>query len=235
MRVRPVLITVVVLGVLFVAADRIAVKVVESKAASRLQSSQDLSVKPDVSIKGFPFLTQVAGGTLDDVKASGEGITAGNGQTTLHITRFSANLHDVQLSNGYSTAVAKSASGSALISYQDLSDAAPDGVKVSYGGRNPQTGAGQVKVSGHVSLLGKSWDRSVVSEVTLKNGDTLGLHALSIPDIGGLPELEDLVRQQIDFSQQVHGLPSGIKLKKVTVDPKGMSIELAGTDVSLTS
>ncbi|MFE0426382.1 DUF2993 domain-containing protein, partial [Streptomyces sp. NPDC058953] len=69
------LITAVVLGGLFVAADRVAVNYAESKVADKVRSSQGLSRTPDVSINGFPFLTQVAGKQLDDVDVSLKGVS----------------------------------------------------------------------------------------------------------------------------------------------------------------
>src|SRR4051794_2547524 len=101
---RPLLITLVVLGILFVAADRIAVAVAESQVADRVQQSQGLTGKPDVDIKGFPFLTQVLAGNLQNVHASADGLKADNGgQASLRVARLTADLHDVRLSNGFST------------------------------------------------------------------------------------------------------------------------------------
>jgi hypothetical protein len=65
---RRLIIALVILCALFVAADRIAVGVADSQVASKLQTSRGLAQKPSVSIGGFPFLTQLIGGKLDDVK-----------------------------------------------------------------------------------------------------------------------------------------------------------------------
>ncbi|CAM5227389.1 hypothetical protein SVIOM74S_03023 [Streptomyces violarus] len=73
---RILLITVVILGGLFVAADRLAVHFAEGEVADRLKSRENLSTTPDVSINGFPFLTQVAGGELDDVEVGIDGYEA---------------------------------------------------------------------------------------------------------------------------------------------------------------
>ena len=58
------LIVLMVLVGLAVVADRIALGVAEDRAASALQTSQDLTHKPDVTVEGFPFLTQLASGEL---------------------------------------------------------------------------------------------------------------------------------------------------------------------------
>ena len=52
-RGRGWLIALVVLAALLVAADRVAAAVTESRLAAKIQSSQNLSQKPAVSIDGF--------------------------------------------------------------------------------------------------------------------------------------------------------------------------------------
>ncbi|WP_052914900.1 DUF2993 domain-containing protein [Protofrankia sp. BMG5.30] len=73
------IVTLVVLIILLVVADRAAVPIAESQMkakaeASVAQSSTDPGVRParvtDVSIGGFPFLTQVLFGKYDDLRAT---------------------------------------------------------------------------------------------------------------------------------------------------------------------
>ena len=65
---RILLIVVVILGGLFVLADRVALHFAQNEAADKLRTTENLASTPDVAIKGFPFLTQVASGELDDVE-----------------------------------------------------------------------------------------------------------------------------------------------------------------------
>lgn len=51
---RIILIVTVILGGLFVIADRVAVGFAENKAADRIKSTEGLANTPDVSIEGFP-------------------------------------------------------------------------------------------------------------------------------------------------------------------------------------
>ena len=64
---RKLIIFVVVVVVLLIAADRIGDVVAERVTADTLQSSQHLQQRPDVSIDGFPFLTQFATGHYQHV------------------------------------------------------------------------------------------------------------------------------------------------------------------------
>ncbi|WP_217577271.1 DUF2993 domain-containing protein, partial [Streptomyces sp. GbtcB7] len=76
----------------FVIADRVAVGFAVNKAAVRIKSTEGLASTPDVSIGGFPFLTQVVGGELDGVKigikdyeasTSGAGSAGGTGSSRI--------------------------------------------------------------------------------------------------------------------------------------------------------
>lgn len=229
---RIVLVVAVILGGLFVAADRLAVHLAESEAADRVQSRQGLTGAPDVSIKGFPFLTQVAAKELDEVDLNLDGVTARAGGRSITIAGMTAKLHHVRLGDGYSSATAESATGTAHISYADLSRAADRGVTVTYGGKDT-SGMGQVKVTASVQVpVVGSVKRSVVSQVSIVDGDTIRLHAESVPG-AQVPGLEGLIRDRIDFDRKIAGLPRGIRLDKVVTTPDGVDVSVTGTDVEL--
>ncbi|WP_406013886.1 DUF2993 domain-containing protein [Streptomyces sp. NBC_00984] len=223
---RILLVIVVVLGGIFVAVDRAAVYFAESEAAGRIRITGATIGSTDVSIKGFPFLTQVAGGRFDEVDVEITGIeTATNGRR-LRISRMDAALHDVKPADDYSSATAARATGTAVISYKDLTEAASDGVAVEYGGNN------KVKVTGTVDMLGRPISRSVLSTVTLVDGHTLRVHADKVPG-AGVPGLEGMVRQKTDFDREVGGLPSGLKLQRIQPTADGLEISVTGADVQL--
>ncbi|WP_328538023.1 LmeA family phospholipid-binding protein [Streptomyces sp. NBC_00344] len=223
---RTLLIIVVILGGLFVGADRIAVHVAENEAADRIRSSEGLTASPDVDIKGFPFLTQVLGKKLDRVDITMNGVEASAQGRKVRITRVRAELHDVRISGSYSSAVAARASGTAHISYEDLTRASETGAKVAYGGD------GKVKVTGSVDILGRTLTRSVTSSVTMVGKNRIKVRADAVPG-EGIPGLEGLVRKKTDFEGAIGGLPSGLELDKVQATPDGVDIGVTGTDVSL--
>ncbi|MEV6674834.1 DUF2993 domain-containing protein [Streptomyces sp. NPDC051162] len=229
---RITLIIAVVLGALFVGADRIAVYFAEDQAAEKIRSSQNLSGTPDVSIKGFPFLTQIASSSLDEVDVKLDGVTAGAGDKSVRVTGFDAKLQDVKINSSFTSAVADRATGTAHISYADLTKAVNDpAVTVGYGGTNA-AGKSQVKVTGKVSVMGQSIERSVESTVSVSGGDTISVRAGSIP-AQGFPGLEQLIRQKIDFDRKISGLPRGLKLDSVVATGDGVDITLTGSQVNL--
>ncbi|MFD0311045.1 DUF2993 domain-containing protein [Streptomyces sp. NPDC127119] len=246
---RILLIVTIVLGGLFVIADRVAVGFAEDEAADRLKTNEGLSSTPDVSIKGFPFLTQVVGGELDEVQvgikdyeADTSGATNGTDAAVpakIRIDDLTAQMRGVAFSGDYSSAKAASATGTATISYAELLKAAKaepvdvaTGVTAQVVGLS-DGGNGKIKVEVEATVLGTKLPRpvSVLSSVSVK-GDKVVVNADSLPNLG-VQLAEDKVRLITDFQQKIDGLPGGIKLDKVEAAPKGVDIDVKGSDVSL--
>ncbi|SEG88761.1 Protein of unknown function [Actinacidiphila yanglinensis] len=229
---RITLIVVLVLGALFVGLDRLGVYVAQNKAADQAQTSEGLTDKPKVSIKGFPFLTQAVSRKLDHVSINADGVSASSGGQTVQVEDFHADLYDVKLSNGYSQAKAARATGTAKISYAELTKAAPQGITVSYPGGGAKD---TVRITG--SYLGTHL--SVLSKVTVadpKDGsprNTIQLHADGLPKAFTALGLEAKLRNQIDFTPQLTHLPQGLGLTDVVTGPDGITITFGGTGVVL--
>ncbi|MFF2604005.1 DUF2993 domain-containing protein [Streptomyces californicus] len=224
---RILLVLVVLLGGLFLAVDRAAVYFAESEAEDRVAMSADGAVSTEISIKGFPFLTQVAASRLDRVDLELTGMETSAGGRAVRVSEVRAQLHDVKLGSGYRTATAARATGTALVTYKDLTAAASDGVVVEYGGK------GKAKVTGTVEILGRPISRSVLSTVTRVDGHTVKVRADKVPG-EGIPGVEDLIRKRTDFEGDIDGLPKGLELQEVEVTEKGLEITVTGSNVSLT-
>ncbi|MFE2536515.1 DUF2993 domain-containing protein [Streptomyces sp. NPDC059371] len=238
------LVLLVVLGGLFVLVDRVAVWFAEDEAAGRIKSSEGLASTPDVSIGGFPFLTQVASGELDDVKVgikNYEASTGGTGSSagTIRIDDLNAEMHGVAFSGDYSSATAGSATGSASISYAELLKAAkPEPLDVGFGIKTQVMGLsdggnGKVKVAVEVTVPGSKASKtlSVLSSVSV-SGDTVKVHADSLPKLG-VQLAEGRIRSITDFEQKIEQLPGGIKLDKVEAAHDGVEVAVKGSDVRL--
>ncbi|MEU1178054.1 DUF2993 domain-containing protein [Streptomyces sp. NPDC005820] len=239
---RTLLIVVVVLGGLFVLADRLAVHFAEGEAADKLRTTEGLAGTPDVSIKGFPFLTQLAGGSLDDVEVGikdYEADTGINGQT-LRIDDLEADMKGVEFSGDYSSATAASASGTATVAYDELLKTAKSeetrvapGLTAKVVGLS-DGGNGKIKVTVEATVLGVKLKEpvSVLSTVSVQ-GDTVRVHADSLPDFRGVTAAENEVRTVTDFQQKIEGLPGGIQLDKVQAGKNGVEITVKGSNVRL--
>ncbi|AWI28480.1 DUF2993 domain-containing protein [Streptomyces tirandamycinicus] len=223
---RILLITAAVLGGLFVAADRLLLDYAEQEAAEKVKARQGYSGTTEVSIAGFPFLTQVAGKELERVDVTVRGVEASAGGRRVVITEMSAALHQVRLGSGFSSATATTASGTARISYADLAKAADEDVTLAYGGN------GKVKVTGSVDVAGRTLTRGVVSTVSLVDGDTIRVRADEVPG-EGIPVLENLIRRKTDFDREISGLPQGMTLEKVQAEEDGLVVTVSGRNVLL--
>ncbi|MEI5099191.1 DUF2993 domain-containing protein [Streptomyces sp. PmtG] len=245
--IRILLIVVVVLGGLFVAADRFAVSFAESEAAEKIKTQEGLSSTPDVSIKGFPFLTQALGGKLDDVEVTMKDYDAKSDGDTLRIADLSATMHGVDFSSDYSSATADRAAGVARISYDELlKTAQAEPVELPLGAKGRVVGLsdggdGKIKVAVEVSKNGTKLPKpvNVLSSVSVE-GDTIRVHADKIPDklevLGvSVPLPEGLVRDVTDFEEKVTDLPGGIRLDTVRAAPDGVDVAVKGENVDLVS
>lgn len=240
---RIILILVVILGGLFVIADRVAVHFAEGEAADKLKSTENLASTPDVNITGFPFLTQLAGGSLDDVQVGIKDYDAtGTDGKTIRIDDLKADMKGVSFSGDYSSATADSATGTATVSYAELlkttksepTEVAP-GIRARVVGLS-DGGNGKIKVAVHVtgSFLSIPVDQtmSVLSTVTVEN-DKVEVHADSLPRLAAVSLAENRVRDITDFQQAIDQLPGGIKLDKVQAAQNGVEISVKGSDVKL--
>lgn len=239
---RIILILVVILGGLFVIADRVAVHFAESEAADKLKTTENLASTPDVSIKGFPFLTQVAGGSLDDVEVGIKDYRAATGTAgrTIRVDDLKADMKGVDFSGDYSSATAATATGTATISYDELlktakaepTQVAP-GVTAQIVGLS-DGGNGKIKVAVAATVFGAKLPEPVyvLSSVAVEN-DKVKVHADALPKLGGAEIAEGRIRQITDFQQAVDQLPGGIKLDKVQAAENGVEISVKGSDVKL--
>ncbi|MFE9498463.1 LmeA family phospholipid-binding protein [Streptomyces collinus] len=239
---RILLILVVILGGLFVIADRVAVHFAENEAADKLRNTENLASTPDVDIKGFPFLTQVASGSLDDVQVGIKDYEAatGTGGETIRIDDLTADMKGVDFSGDYSSATASTATGTATIAYDELlktaksqpTEVAP-GVTARVVGLS-DGGNGKIKVAVDATVLGTKLPKPVyvLSSVTVAN-DKVKVQADALPKLGGAAIAEGRIRQITDFQQAIDQLPGGIKLDKVQAAPDGVEISVKGSDVKL--
>lgn len=107
--------------------DRVGVWAAERDVGKRLQTDAHTSTTPSVTIHGFPFLTQLASGSFDDVDINMHGLEAGH----VHITRLTVQVHDAHVSMGdvisqRSTRIhVDRATAQLLITYDDIAQFVP--------------------------------------------------------------------------------------------------------------
>ncbi|MFE5492045.1 DUF2993 domain-containing protein [Streptomyces virginiae] len=229
---RVVVIVGVVLAALFTGVDRWAAGYAENRLAERIQARQGLAGTAEVEIHGFPFLTQALSHDLDRVDLNLRGVEVMADGRKTRLAELDASFRGVKLNGDYSGGTAERATGSALITYADLTAASQTGATLSYGGA-----PGKVKVTASVDIVGRTLSRSVISTITLvdapdsKGGKIVRVHAEEVPG-EGIPGLERQVRKRTDFDRDLGtGLPAGLQLSALTSDEAGVHLALGGSNV----
>ena len=211
-------ITVIVIVLVLVLGDRAANAYAEDRMASQIQSSLALSGKPDVTIQGFPFLTQLAASNFKTVDVNATNETAGPGGQ-LEIANLTATLHGMHI-HGTNSATVDQFTASALVTFTALAHAGgiPQGIKLSADGPN------QIKAT--VDILGFSSDAT--AKVTQVGSDKINV---KITDFAGVPA--DVLGSLTDFNITIPKLPAGVTIQKISITQQGLQITAAGKNTTL--
>ncbi|MEP6665275.1 MAG: DUF2993 domain-containing protein [Nocardioidaceae bacterium] len=225
---RRLLIAVVVLGLIAVAGDRVAENIAEGQIASAVRDNQHLPSEPSVEFAGFPFLTQVLGNDVQEVKLTMPAVDAEAGDTErVRVKDVSATFYDVSTSHQFRQATAKRMTGSALIPFGSVSALGP--FTASYGGTSPD-GVGLVTLEPDVSALDVSFDVGVSIEARafsfVGRDGTTGV--LPVPD-----NLRPLLEPLLLPSHDLYGLPPSFTIESLQVTKQGITLKLSGRDVEL--
>lgn len=183
---RTFIVVAIIIGLLVV-ADRVAVVAADRVVAQRIQTDQGLPQRPDVSIGGFPFLTQAIGGRYDSVTLTVHDLhrtAVAVHSLTVHLTGVHVPLSSVFAGHVSSVPVDK-ATATVLLTYDDLN--------AYFGGRHltvSNGGDGEVKVTASASLAGHTLAASGRGRLDVRGTDLVvvignGLD-ITIP-LGGLP------------------------------------------------
>jgi hypothetical protein len=216
-----VLITVVVLIVaLLVAADRIALAYAQNTIAAKIQQQASLPGKPSVTIEGFPFLTQVAARDLNKVDISATNVREG----TLTISQVNATATGVRVNSSFSQATINKISGSALITFAEISAALPAPLDTATITADPSAGPNGVNMNLGAGLA------TVTGQVTLTSPTQANLH---IDNIGGLAGLLGGQFVQSDYTLSIPTLPVGLTVDRVSVTGQGLVLYATAHNTSL--
>ncbi|MGH3343741.1 MAG: LmeA family phospholipid-binding protein [Carbonactinosporaceae bacterium] len=225
---RRLILVLVVLAALFVAADRVAVAFAEREAAKRIQQYEDLGGRPDVEIRGFPFLTQALAMRLDHVDVTFDEVGAGS----LQALQARLALFGVSPMRGGGAASIERLRGTVLVGYDELGAAiGRKGVTLGPG----RDGRLRIEASGEV--LGRSVDVAADSRVEIDGGDTLVVRAERVEADGarvGGP-VGAMVRDRLDFSVSIPTLPEGFEVRDVRIAPRGVEVLVQGRTLAFPS
>ncbi len=219
----------IVLVLLLVAADRIGVLVADRVVASKVQSSQNLSSRPAVHIEGFPFLTQVIANHYKAVRLNADHLTVGDQGKQVTLDSLTTRMTGVRATNHFSGVTADQVTGTAEIGYPELSRLL--GVPISY-----QSG-GRVQTRKSLTVLGQTITGTVSARVTTPGGDTLAFSDVRVGIDNTGVQLPQAIVDQLTavFSQQLSltGLPFRLRVRQLDATSGGVSITATASNVAL--
>ncbi|MEV1285875.1 DUF2993 domain-containing protein [Micromonospora sp. NPDC049679] len=230
----------VVLGGLLVVADRVAANFAERKVADQVRqevAKQQLqSSPPQVTVGGFPFLTQVVDGRYESigiVLRDLHGEVSGN---SVRLPRLDVDARDVTASldtlrSGQGDVTARNVDGKATISYDSVAELIEQpGVKL--GEKN-----GKLTVTAPLQILGQQFTVNGTADLTVKDGRVQvrfsDLAADGLPQVPAAQALVSAYAQQISIAVPLPKLPFRLDLREVRATPDGLSVTATAKDVPI--
>ena len=220
---RTLLVTVVVLLLVAVGADRVAERVATDRAESRLVSEGVRD--PQVEAGGFPFLTQLLDRRWDEVHVTASAVSSSSGRAR----DLDVSATDVSWPQA-GAATAGSVHGTGVVPYAEvLRRSGAHGVRLG------QAADGKVRLRGAAEVLGQSLPVAAVGKV-----EAAGRSLRVVPtgfEVDGAPvdstALLDALGARFTLTYRLRDLPQGVRVTDVTARPDGFEVEVTGRDVTL--
>lgn len=210
-----------------VVADRVGVRIAEDEIGKRISDQYKLRQRPDVTIHGFPFLTQMVGGEYDRIDVglgdwTEQGVTVND--VKIEMRGVKAALND--MINGTNAQVtARTATASAVLPYEVLKQRAPKGVE-SIG-----PSGSDLQLRGTYAFLGVSAPVDVIVSVK-PTGQGIAITPRSVGTSGIRVPLA-LVQDRLTYTVPVRDLPVGSRISDIQVTPGGLRIAATAQNVDL--
>ena len=225
-RLRTTIIVLIILIGLLVALDFGARAFAESKVASEIQQ-QGFPKKPNVSIEGFPFLTQVISRDFKDVTISSSNITEG----PLLIQSINATMNGVHVNSSFNGGSVDSLNGTLSVTFAALANAMTSeaGGLGSLGGAGltlSQAGNDEVKATLNLVITSGTavWrvTRTASGDISIQLVSSSGLTSSLLSGLGNI-------------TIPLPHLPLGLTIQSINVTSSGLVGTVTGHNVSFGS
>src|SRR6266566_7977033 len=216
----------VLLLVALTIADRAAASAADAAVEKRLadQAPFDASNKPDVSIRGFPFLTQAVSGKYDDIEVSGDSLRL----EQVSGVDFDAHMHGVHvpfskaLSRNVTSLPIDSVDASVSIPYAEA--ARLIGIK---GLRLSQGANGALHVSVPVTVPGSSAAVTGTADATVRisaNRLSYKVGQISVAGVALPAAVTSAVEAQMNGAFALPSLPYRLEVTGVSATSSGVQV-----------
>jgi len=210
------IIVVVILGLLVV-ADRVANAIAENTMANQIQQ-QGFPVKPNVTIEGFPFFTQLASHDFNTVNISAANVTEG----PLTISTINATLHGMHVNGSFSGATIDTINGSALVTFGELANAGglPQGITLTPDPGHPN----EINANVDLGIV----NTTLTAKLTRTSASQFNVSLISAGDVP-----TNLLGNLANFNVSIPKLPAGVTIDSVNVTQQGIVITITGHNTTL--
>jgi len=226
---------------LVVAADRIGEKVAEQRLVVAVTDQAEArgvtADSTDVTIGGFPFLTQVLRGKYDQITIDMRQARSGDLRVEqLLVNAFGVEADTAQLLNGQPKATADRVTGTAVIDWDDLPKLL-DYAGVGVGDAKFAAAGDGVRIRGTARLAGQSLPLAATAKFTVKDGKlSVKVSDAEIEGVrlnSALQSALDNLQRRMSIPVDVPPLPFGLKLDEVRAQDEGLAVTATAHDVPI--
>jgi hypothetical protein len=239
-RLRALLVVLVLLLGAAVAVDRVAVNVAQGEVEQQLIERAGIyGGDVDVSIHGFPFLTQVARGHYDDIEVDARGVSLED----LQGLDFGARLRGVHLSVSDLRGDARppvpvdTVVGWLVVPYEELARRALQvGADDGLADLSLSPAGDKVALQATLTVLGTRLSGSAEASVALRGGepqlsvDEVDLGAVDLPE-SAVDTVVDVVNRVLAVAIDLPSLPYGLQLGAIAAQADGVRVDAAASDI----
>jgi hypothetical protein len=236
------LVLLVLVGIVLAVLDRFgasyAERVIGDRVAEQVADQKATSDKPDVTVAGVPFLTQVVRGNYQEIKIELRNFAgpAGNGQT-IRMPLLDIRAKDVRapletLRTGQGDIVATTVTGAGTVDYATLAQLTDrEGVKL--GEKD-----GKLAVTAPLDILNQTVTINGTANLEVADGNVVRVRfdqvtAQGLPDIPLVQNALSNYAKQISVDLEVPALPLDMKVQKVQPTAAGLVVTAGGSEVPL--
>jgi hypothetical protein len=197
--------------------DHVGRSYAQSRVATQIETSSGLSAKPQVTIEGWPFLTQILARDLKTVDISASNVTADRGKL---VFSFTAKATGVHLNSSYTGATVDRINGQALLPFSSVDNLLPSGLTAL--SADPADGPDAVKaqLADAVSVNG-----------TVKQSGPNDI-VVQLDSVGGVSTLPSGLNNN-EITIVIPKLPGGLVVQSVSVTSQGLVATASASNTTL--
>jgi hypothetical protein len=231
----------IIVGIILVVLDRFgasyAERVIGDRVAEQVANQKATSDKPDVTVEGVPFLTQVLSGNYQEIKIELRNFSgpAGDGKT-IKMPLLDIRAKDVRapldtLRSRQGSIVATTVTGAGTIDYAQVAQL------IGQKGLTLKESGGKLVGAAPVQALGQTFNVTGAATLTVKDGAVQvrfsNVTAAGLPDVPLVHNIVDSYVKQLAVDLKVPELPLKLKLQKVQPTAAGLVVTTGANNVPL--